>query len=241
MIGNVMNEIVSKIAPAQAFPSIILSLYDETPTPKYLIKKSIELISNSFELDLKDITERLPEPPYYTDVWPGECYNILAGAVKTFNPKVVIDFGTAGGLSALTLKKFLSEDGKVFTFDIIPWQKYPTDPIYPRVVLRRRDFFDKRLFQYVEDLSDEKVFEKHIDIIKEAELIFVDGPKDEVTEKKLLKNFQSVDFKHEPYIIMDDIKFLNMLEIWRSIKKPKIDLTSFGHWSGTGLIHWTKD
>jgi hypothetical protein len=31
---------------------------------------------------------------------------------------------------------------------------------------------------------------------------------------------------------------LNMIELWRNVQKPKLDLTSFGHWSGTGLIDW---
>jgi hypothetical protein len=27
-----------------------------------------------------------------------------------------------------------------------------------------------------------------------------------------------------------------MVNLWRRIDSPKIDLTSFGHWSGTGLV-----
>jgi hypothetical protein len=29
-----------------------------------------------------------------------------------------------------------------------------------------------------------------------------------------------------------------MLDIWYNLDKPKLDLTSFGHWSGTGLVEW---
>ncbi|MGH7312141.1 MAG: hypothetical protein ACREJV_03130 [Candidatus Rokuibacteriota bacterium] len=32
----------------------------------------------------------------------------------------------------------------------------------------------------------------------------------------------------------------NMLAIWREIRMPKLDVTSFGHWSGTGLVEWTE-
>jgi hypothetical protein len=31
---------------------------------------------------------------------------------------------------------------------------------------------------------------------------------------------------------------MNMIGIWRGIRHPKLDLTSFGHWSGTGLVEW---
>jgi hypothetical protein len=31
----------------------------------------------------------------------------------------------------------------------------------------------------------------------------------------------------------------NMLDIWYHLDKPKLDMTSFGHWSGTGLVQWS--
>jgi len=39
-------------------------------------------------------------------------------------------------------------------------------------------------------------------------------------------------------VVFDDIRQWNMLKIWRDITRPKIDLTSFGHWTGTGIIDW---
>lgn len=36
--------------------------------------------------------------------------------------------------------------------------------------------------------------------------------------------------------MLDDIRFLNMWRLWRSIRSPKLDATSFGHWSGSGLV-----
>lgn len=38
--------------------------------------------------------------------------------------------------------------------------------------------------------------------------------------------------------LFDDIRVWNMLAIWRGIRRPKLDLTSFGHWSGTGLVDY---
>jgi hypothetical protein len=40
-------------------------------------------------------------------------------------------------------------------------------------------------------------------------------------------------------LVFDDIRIWNMLRIWREIVRPKLDLTSFGHWTGTGIVDWT--
>jgi hypothetical protein len=41
--------------------------------------------------------------------------------------------------------------------------------------------------------------------------------------------------------MFDDIRLMNLLSIWRGIQRPKMDITSFGHWSGTGLVDWCPD
>ena len=41
-----------------------------------------------------------------------------------------------------------------------------------------------------------------------------------------------------PIILVDDIRLPNMLATWRSIPLAKMDITSIGHWSGTGIIDW---
>jgi hypothetical protein len=38
--------------------------------------------------------------------------------------------------------------------------------------------------------------------------------------------------------MFDDIHLWNTLGTWRRISRPKLGLTSFGHWSGTGLVDW---
>jgi hypothetical protein len=66
----------------------------------------------------------------------------------------------------------------------------------------------------------------------------VDGPKDGIFERKLLQQLETVEFHKPLLVVMDDIRFWNMLAIWQEITRPKLDLTSFGHWSGTGLVEW---
>ncbi|WP_164546837.1 MULTISPECIES: hypothetical protein [unclassified Variovorax] len=42
-------------------------------------------------------------------------------------------------------------------------------------------------------------------------------------------------------IVFDDIRVMHMVDTWRRIARPKMDLSSFGHWSGTGLIDWNGE
>jgi hypothetical protein len=45
----------------------------------------------------------------------------------------------------------------------------------------------------------------------------------------------NVRFRQTPIVVFDDIRVWNMLAIWHDLRWPKLDPTSFGHWSGTGI------
>lgn len=90
--------------------------------------------------------------------------------------------------------------------------------------------------QILSDLSVKENFTRNIDILSAAEIIFLDGPKNFEFERTFLKNIALLPPAHRRLLIIDDIRFLNMTHIWGSILSPKLDLTSFGHWTGTGLV-----
>lgn len=213
--------------------SMLFSADDESSKPsKRLIDLSLESAKAAAVTSLDDIVQRtLPEN--YLDVWPGEHYKFLAGIVQVMKPKLIIEIGTAKGLSSLSMKKFLSADAKIITFDIISWKDYPTGNY-----LRENDFNDGKLIQYTDDLSSEAGFQKHKDLIKNADLIFADAAKDGTQEQLFIDNFKRVQFVNSPVVVFDDIRLWNMLKIWRDLSLPKLDITSFGHWSGTGLVDW---
>ena len=171
-------------------------------------------------------------PPHYPDVWPGEHYKLLAGFVLALKPRSIVEIGTATGLSALALKKHLPPDGTIVTFDVLGWQSFAD------TCLAQEDFSDGRLVQKTEDLSDPAVALKHRELLKEADLIFLDAAKDGMMEQRFIDNFRPIPFRRNPLFIFDDIRVWNMLKIWRQLAMPKLDLTSFGHWSGTGLVRW---
>ena len=73
-------------------------------------------------------------------------------------------------------------------------------------------------------------------MLEKADLVFVDGPKDGVFEPKIFALLSQVRFKPGTIMFVDDIRFENMVLVWESIPFPKLDLTGFGHWSGTGFV-----
>ena len=124
--------------------------------------------------------------------------------VAVLAPRLVIEIGTAEGLSALTLKKYLQPGGQLVTFDLIPWREYPGSVVVPG------DFADGRLKQRIGDLADPGVFQQHADLLTAADLLFVDAPKDGRFEPAFLKNLGGLS-RSAPLVVLYDIRVWNML------------------------------
>jgi len=212
--------------------SMLFSADDDVGPSARLVEVALAAAQAAHESSLESLDARLAGPPYWASLWPGEHYRLLAGLVRTLRPATVIEVGTATGLSALALTHDLAPQGRVVTFDIVPWQEYPGG------VLCDADFEDGRLVQQIDDLSTPGGLERHRELLSQADLVFVDAAKDGHQEQRFLDNFAQITFAAPPIMVFDDIRLWNMLKIWRGIRRPKLDLTSFGHWSGTGLIDW---
>ncbi len=185
------------------------------------------------EVDFSDLAAR-PNCKRWLTVWPGEHYKLLSGLVKVLRPAVAMEIGTAEGLSALAMKKYMPEGGKVVTFDIVPWDQINDTMLVPE------DFADSKIEQRLGDLGDRDVFEKHRELLETVEFLFIDGPKDNDFEWKLLGYLKTVKFRKAPIVLFDDTRLWSMLKFWRELPYPKLDLTSFGHSSGTGLVQWEQ-
>ena len=187
----------------------------------------------SRKVDVSSLAPRVPSGTRYAEVWPGEHYKLLAGLVKSLGAKSVVEIGTATGLSAPTLLLELPKGGRVTTFDVVPWPKYVDG-----TVLKETDFADGRLVQVLDDLQDPSVVARHRELLEGADFIFIDAAKDGVMEQRFIDNLKPLAYRNAPIVMFDDIRVWNMLRIWRELDRPKLDLTSFGHWSGTGLVDW---
>jgi predicted O-methyltransferase YrrM len=239
LINKITRRILSILLPSpfscrQKEYSLVASFDNEKPEMSdRLLNISIEAIRLARNIDLSDIIKRVNGPSCCTDIiWPGEHYKLLAAIVSVLKPKLVVEIGTYSGESALSMLKTLPLDSKLVTFDIIPWDGIPN------TFLKVEDFSNGRMEQCIGDLANPSFFSKNKALLKESDIIFIDGPKNISFEKAFLKNISELEFDNPPLLIFDDIRLWNMLGIWRDIKKPKLDLTSFGHWTGTGLVDW---
>lgn len=214
--------------------SLISSCDDEPAQPSgKLVDVAMQSVAAARTIQLPHVSARVPQPPLWPDVWPGEHYRLLAGLIDVMQPKVVVEIGTYTGLSALAMMAHLPAASKLVTFDILPWDTIPHSHLV------RTDFADGRLQQVIADLADPESFEQHLPLLQQADLIFVDGPKNVTFEETFLRHLEGCSLPKQPLLVFDDIRLWNMLRIWRGINRPKLDLTSFGHWSGTGLVDWT--
>jgi predicted O-methyltransferase YrrM len=212
---------------------MVFSADDEPyrPSPRILemILESGRAAANISLADIRD-SRRNAE---FVDVWPGEQYRLLAALAQTLEPKVVVEIGTYVGLSAVVMKRFLPADGRIVTYDIVDWQSLDSPCFVPE------DFHDGRLEQRVDDLSDPARAAANRDVLEAANLLFIDGPHDGATEERIIANLRRLSLRNSPILVFDDIRLWDMLKFWRELALPKMDVTSFGHWSGTGIAEWT--
>ena len=213
--------------------SVVTSMDDEPvgPSPR-LLEVALRSIDLARQVDLSWLSRRMSGPPYYPEVWPGEHYKLLAGLVLACKPKRVIEIGTSQGLGALAIKGSLPPGSELITLDVIPWTEIGES------ALRPSDFADGNVRQVIGDLSDEQFFLSFAETLSGCNLLFVDAPKDVQFERTFLRFLAGISLPPNALVVFDDIRLWNMLRIWREIARPKLDLTSFGHWSGTGIVDW---
>jgi predicted O-methyltransferase YrrM len=195
-----------------------------------LLDVALQAVHSARSVDLGWLSDRSSDR--FPDVWPGEHYKLLTALVSVLQPKMVVEIGTATGMSALAMKTALPEDGKITTFDLLPWRDHPSS------VLQVEDFADGRLEQRMDDLSTPAGWRANAEVLRRTELIFVDAKHDGAQEREFLRGFDDVGLVNAPIVVFDDIHVWGMLAFWQEIDHPKLDLTSFGHWSGTGLVDY---
>ncbi len=198
-----------------------------------LLDLSHAIIDRARKTSLPLLKER--DAPDLAHVWPGEHYKLLSALVEELQPAIILEIGTYTGLSALAMIPVLPKKSELITFDIIPWNEIEN------TFLQSKDFEDGGFSQIVSDLTQIENAKKYESLLQTADFIFIDAAKDGSMEKKLFENLQEVGLKKNALLMFDDIRVWNMLAFWREISYPKLDLTSFGHWTGTGLVDWNND
>jgi predicted O-methyltransferase YrrM len=211
-----------------AIDTIAYSL-NHTPPNDFLIELATNAITRAWqtEIDNKD-TLHLNDSHYF-NIYPGEHYRLLKAIALELKPKTVVEIGTHTGMGSLALTQGLPQASKVHTYDIVSWDQLPSH-------LNKNFFSSKKITQHLFNLADLEHFSSNQEIIESAEFIFCDGPKDGDFEYKFVSNLSTLKPSKRRILMLDDIRFKNMIDLWQSINSPKLDLSSFGHWSGTGLV-----
>ncbi|MGH3322149.1 MAG: class I SAM-dependent methyltransferase [Streptosporangiaceae bacterium] len=212
--------------------TVMMSQEDQRHHPNdRLLDLALAAAAHARRVDLTWLAERASaEERDFVGHWPGEHYRLLAACVEHLRPRLVVEIGTFTGLSALAAKAHLPADGRVVTYDIAPWWSFPD------AVLDDSDL-DDRLEQRLGDLGDSDFFATQVETLAEADLMLLDGPKDGRFEPKFLQLYLPIFRSTDTVLVVDDIRFVNMIQLWRDLPHPKLDLTSFGHWTGTGSPH----
>lgn len=205
----------------------------EVAPSERLLDLALRAAETARTLRLDALVQRGPDD--LPNVWPGEHYRLLAALVSCLRPKLVVEIGTATGMSALAMLATLPESAKLVTFDLEGWEGYSQ---YSGGILERSDFADGRLEQRLDDLSTPAGWRANAELLRSADLIFVDAKHDGAQEREFLRGFDEVGLAGGPIVVFDDIRVWGMVGFWQEIRRPKLDLTSFGHWSGTGLVDY---
>ncbi|MGW3742122.1 class I SAM-dependent methyltransferase [Streptomyces sp. NPDC005146] len=214
--------------------SPLASVVDLTPQPsRELIEISLRAGRTALDVDLSSLHDRAggADDARFLDVWPGEHYRLLAALVKVLEPRTVVEVGTFRGMGTVALAHFAP--GRVITYDVIAHDDFAGS------CLRAEDR-DRGVEQRIGDLSDPSYFASQLDDLRDAELIFIDGPKDGTFEFRLAELMLKHLSGSDALLVFDDIKLPRMVGFWRWLPLVKLDATSLGHFTGTGLARLSR-
>jgi hypothetical protein len=207
--------------------SLITSADDLIPRPTpELLEIAVAAIGDALRTPLTDLPGRCTGLDLtYARTWPGEHYRLLPAMARAAPAGRVVEVGTFTGMGTVAL---LESGAQVTTYDLIPWNEFP------HTVLTEADFVSAE--QRLGDLSDPGFFYAQTELLSEAGLIFVDGPKDGRFESAFSGLLREAFEGSGKLLVYDDIRVMTMIQFWRDLPLPKLDVTSFGHWAGTGLV-----
>lgn len=186
----------------------------------------MKISSDIYKVDLSGLKQYIDWCPtyakYFVDDVGREHYKLLGHLTSQLpDGSTVVDLGTLNGSSALALAS--NPNIKVATYDIV--NNLP-DPDKAKSVLHVPNI-EFRLKDGIQDMNE---------YIEKTPLIFLDvDPHDGVQEKRFFELL--IENNYKGIVVCDDIHLnADMDALWNWIPKPKIDVTKYGHWSGTGIV-----
>jgi predicted O-methyltransferase YrrM len=162
-------------------------------------------------------------------------YHLFANISKQINNATIFDLGTYRGLSALAWA--YNKTNTVHTFDVEYDYAGRHNTVYQDQTIIKKD----NIIQHIQNIFTEDINDNIKELILKSNIIFMDAG-DHLSQKLefFLINFLRKN-NYQGLVIWDDI-YLNddMIGVWNSIPNDeKVDITKYGHFSGTGL--WTMN
>jgi predicted O-methyltransferase YrrM len=184
-----------------------------------------ELKNINFDSFFRDSFKSSPTTStYYFNRAGDEHYRLLSFLSTQFNNTTIFDVGTAHGNSALSLS--YNPSNTVYTFDI-------KDTVANNDIRQKEN-----ITRSLDNLFDKITQQKWLETILSASFIFLDvDPHNGTMEYDFYKFLK--DINYQGFLICDDVHhFAEMRDnFWNKIPaSEKVDLTKYGHWSGTGVV-----
>ena len=146
----------------------------------------------------------------------------------------ILDVGTLYGVSAISLSH--NNTNKITSYNLVD------DILDDNNVIYSKNNVEFKIKNVLDDLN--------LDLISNTKIVMIDIDHVGTVEKKIIARLVELDFKG--IILLDDIHIpwkkpvnLNekMKDLWENQLNfdKKLDVTKYGHWSGTGLIVLDKN
>lgn len=182
---------------------------------------------NAIDLsDYKKAIDWCPVGTYFDKPAGEEFFRLLAHISKAMpDGSIFVDMDASVGMNAAALA--VNEKCSVISYDVYDHISDNPDEHtiknVPNVTLKIKDCLDD------------------VEFLKKAAVVIIDiDPHDGVRETETLDKLREVGFRG--IAILDDINVNEaMSEMWKAIPESKIDLTTVGHWSGTGAVLFSED
>jgi predicted O-methyltransferase YrrM len=150
-----------------------------------------------------------------------EHYRLLSYLSTLYQNKTILDIGTYLGASAFALS--FNKTNTIISLDISKKKKTLYNNQFPNIEFKIMNVLE------------------HPKLIDASSLIFLDANHQGDFEKDIYNYL--IDSKWNGVLIADDINLNKEMKLWWSSLDDslKIDITKYGHWSGTGLVNFSKD
>jgi len=170
------------------------------------------------DIDLSSLGDIITQPEfrqYFISQGGQEHYKLLAYFSTLFEDEILLDIGTYKGCSSLALS--YNTNNKVKSFDLGDYKQ----------ISKNLDNIDYILGDFTDS--------KYLDLVMKAPLIMLDTDHEGPFEHLAYQYLKDINWVG--YLLLDDIHLNKpMAEFWNQIDNEKYDITTLGHWSGTGLV-----